>query len=96
MILDNELAIVSATALDLESVRPGPGNPIKCFASGVTLDITITTGATAAAAGDLQVVTGNPDGIVEFELPSSTLKFVMFTFADGEVYIVLPGVQTNT
>lgn len=95
MILDKELEIATTVAVDLGSKRPGPGKPIKCIATGVTTTVTVTTGATNAAAGALMVVTCGGADLVEFELPSETLQFVKFAFADGAVNIVLEGNQTN-
>ena len=96
MFLDNELAIATTVALDLGPKKPGPGNPIKCIATGVTLNVVVTTGATDTAAGALTTVECGGADLVEFELPSNTLQFVKFAFADGAVNIILPGAQTIT
>ena len=96
MFLDKELELTTAVALDLGPKRPGPGKPIKCIATNVALNVVVTTGATNTAADSLMTVECGGADLVEFELPSSTLEFVMFTFADGEVNIVLEGNQTNT
>jgi len=95
MILDNDLSLTTATAFDLGSVSPGPGNPIKCIAQGVSLTVTITTGATDAGGTDLMVVTCGGADLVEFELPANTLQWIIPVFADGSVDIILPGAQTN-
>ena len=89
MYLDNSLAVTTATAIDLEALNPGPGKPIKLVAMGVTLTVTVTDGATSAAADAHMVVTCGGADLVEFELPSTTQRYVKFTFADGEVEFVM-------
>ena len=93
--------------LDLDSVRPGPGQPIKCFftgsadLAGVT-GITVLTSDTATADELILTVTGDPAGItVEFELPSTMKRYA--TVALGGVPSagsfscgVVMDVQTNT
>jgi len=96
MILDKELEVATTVALDLGSTKPGPGKPTKCIATGVTLNVVVTTGATDTAADTLQTVECAGADLIEFELPSNTLQFVKFAFADGAVNIVLEGNQTNT
>lgn len=105
MFLDNELKVKNATAIELGSVKPvkpgstykaGPGKPIKCIALGVALNVVVTTGDTNAAADPLLTVVCGGADLVEFELPSSTLRWVKFAFADGKVEIVMEGNQTNT
>lgn len=100
MILDALAELTTATGFDLEAVRPGPGKPIKMFASGMTpgAALAVTMGDTAAEAeGGLVAcvdVTVGTDGTVEFHLPSNTLQFIACTFAAGALNIVLDG-QTN-
>lgn len=100
MILDNEAKLVTATGFDLEAVRPGPGNPIKMFATGhgAGAVLTVTTGVDAAEAEGASVpcttATCDADGSVEFELPSTTLQFIAAEFAVGEINITLAGNQT--
>lgn len=92
MILDVLTELATTVAYDLEAVRPGPGRPIKCFALlDSDGDLVITMGATNAAAG--ACITVACVGLTEFELPSSTLRWIKSTFT-GEVGIVLD-VQTN-
>ena len=95
MILDKELELVTAVAFDLGTVRPGPGKPIKCIATGVTLNVAITTGPATGAESSLMTVECGGADLVEFELPSNTEQFIVPTFADGAVDIVLEGNQTN-
>lgn len=100
MILDALAELTTATGFDLEAVRPGPGNPIKMFASGMTpgAAVAITMGDDAAAAeGGLEPCTDaivGANGSVEFHLPSTTKQFIACTFAAGALNIVLDG-QTN-
>lgn len=98
MILDKNAELTTATAYDLGTVRPGPGNPIKMFASGMAADalVTVTTGATDTAADACTTATVGANGTVEFELPSTTGQFIMATFAAGAINVILPGAQTNT
>ena len=96
MILDKELEIVSGTAIDLGPKKPGPGKPIKCIARKVSANVTITTGADNLTLKGVLTVTCGGAELVEFELPSNIEQFVNFTFADGNVEIVLAGNQTNT
>lgn len=114
MIMDKEVLFADNLAhdgspeeIDLESVRPGPGNPIKGFIAG-SADLAGCTGfsildaAVSPADEALMDITEDPAGtIIEFELPSNVLQFVTIalvgstsagTFTAG---LVLPGVQTN-
>lgn len=97
MILDKQAELTTATAFDLGTVRPGPGQPIKLFASGMTPDatVTVTTGATSAAAGDCTTAEVGADGSVEFELPSTVARYIKATFAAGAINVTLAGNQTN-
>ena len=97
MILDNELAMTTATALTLGNgtTNPGPGKPIKCIALGVTTTVVITTGPSTGAESALMTVNCLGADLVEFELPSSTDNVIVPTFTDGEVHIVMEGNQTN-
>lgn len=100
MILDNETVLTTATGLDLESVRPGPGEPIKMFGTGLAADtlLVVTHGTSAALAeGGLTecvTVTSDADGQVEFELPSTTLQWIAAVFAQGTLAVTLAGNQT--
>jgi len=93
MILDDMAKLTSATAFDLETVRPGPGQPIKMMAIGVGGSLAVTTGDTTAAAD--ACVTVDATNTVEFELPSNVKRYIEATFASGDVYVILPGAQTN-
>ena len=92
MILDKLAELTTATAFDLETVRPGPGKPIKMYASGVGGSLVITTGDTDVAADAL--ITVDATNSVEFELPSNTKRYIIATFAAGSVNVVLDA-QTN-
>lgn len=93
MFIDNETELATGVALDLEAIRPGPGQPIKLWANlDADGDLVITMGPTNAAAGSC--ITVACVGITEFELPSSTERWIMSTFA-GRVAVTLAGVQTN-
>jgi len=93
MFVDDQAELASDVAFDLEAVRPGPGKPINMWAN---LDsagtLTITHGTTTAAADSLMTV--DCDGITEFQLPSSTLRYIKSTFS-GRVAVSMKGVQTN-
>lgn len=98
MILDKETELVTATALDLEAVRPGPGKPIKLFATGMTPAALVTVTTCATVGGTYTACTTatvGADGSVEFELPSTTLQFIKSTFAAGSINVTLCGNQTN-
>jgi len=95
MILDKELELTTAVALDLGPKRPGPGKPIKCIALGVTTDVSFTTGPATGVEETLQTIVCAGVDLVEFELSSNTDRFIVPTFADGAVHIVLEGNQTN-
>lgn len=87
MFMDKQAELATTVAFDLDAVRPGPGQPIKMFANlNAAGDLVITTGATSAAAGDL--ITVACDGITEFELPSTTERYIKATFA-GDVGVVM-------
>lgn len=97
MIIDKETELATGVALDLESVRPGPGQPIKMWALLDTdddLEITMGTTAALAVAGATTCITVACSGITEFELPSSTLQFVATDFT-GQVAVSLTGIQTS-
>ena len=92
MLLDSLTQLATTVAFDLEAVRPGPGQPIKCYALlDADGDLTITQGATSTAADALMVVACV--GITEFYLPSTVLQFIKSTFA-GQVGVVMD-VPTN-
>jgi len=95
MFLDAELEMATTEALDLGPKKPGPGKPIKCIAQGVALNVVITSGPATGAENALMTVECGGADLVEFELPSSTERFILPTFADGAVHIVLEGNQTN-
>ena len=93
MFVDMETELKTDTFLDLEAVRPGPGKPINCWANlDAPGDLVITHGDTSAAADALLTVAC--DGITEFELPSSTKRYIKATFS-GRVAVSMKGVQTN-
>lgn len=92
MILDKQVELATTVALDLETLRPGPGEPITLWATGVGGDLVFTTGDAVAAADDLITVDAAND--VEFYLPSNTKRWIKGTFAAGKVYVVLDA-QTN-
>lgn len=101
MILDHLARIPLAAAattvnLDLEAVKPGPGEPLVCLATGIGGDLTILHAATDTTATEVLMVVDATEA-VEFRLPSSTMQFVQATAAEitGEVNITLEGNQTN-
>ena len=94
MIIDNEAQLVTTVAFDLETVRPGPGQPLKMWAILTTPGtLTITDGATSAAADTFMTVSCT-DSPTEFELPSTTARYIKATFT-GTVAFSLAGIQTN-
>lgn len=98
MIRDNETTIVAATDLDLEAVRPGPGEPIRVWLVDDTAEaITVSHGDAVGTEATLLVLTVAADEITELELPSSTKRYVRFTPAAGTIDggVSLAGVQTN-
>lgn len=114
MILDNETLFADDLAhdgtpetLDLETVRPGPGEQLRVFVTGSAdlagcTGISVLDAAVAPADEAVMTVTDSPTGkTIEFDLPSNILQFVTIalvgttsagTFTAG---IVLPGNQTN-
>jgi len=115
MILDNETMFADSLAyggtpetIDLGAVRPGPGEPIKCF---FTTEATLTActainvlDAAVLPADEVVLTITPPPAIgdtVEFELPSSVLRYVTIALVGSvsagsySAGIVLPGVQTN-
>lgn len=98
----------ASTVLDLETLRPGPGQPIKCFIQGSAdlagcTGFTVTDGATNAAAGALITHVASLAGnLVEFEIPSDAAQFVKVTLTGStsagtwSAGVVLAGSQTNT
>ncbi len=94
MFIDSMAELVTTVAFDLETVRPGPGKPIKLWVLLDTPgDLVITDGATSTAAGALMTVSCT-DSPTEIELPSTTAQFIKATFT-GRVAVSLCGVQTN-
>ncbi len=94
MFVDKLTELATGVALDLESVRPGPGNAIKLAVILDTPgDLTITDGATDTAADDLMVVSCT-DQPTEVHLPSTTAQFIKATFT-GRVFVSLCGIQSN-
>lgn len=98
MILDNDAKLVTTVAFDLETVRPGPGKPIKMWAQiDIPGALVITMGATGAAAGACITVQVPAEGL-EFEIPSNTLQYIKSTFtatAPLGVFVTMCGNQTN-
>ena len=117
MILDKQVLIADDQAystaasdvLDLETVRPGPGQPVKMFIQGSSdlatcTGFTVTDAATDTAGDDLLTHVGTVAGkIIEFELPSDVARYIKVTITTGTSLsagswtcgVVLPGVQTN-
>ena len=114
MILDKNALFADAIAsdgtpvdLDLATVRPGPGEPLKCFIT-VSDDVSGMTGWSIQDSADgstfeaYQTYTGNLAGQTqEFELPSDVRRYVRLNLAGSvsggtwSAGVVLPGVQTN-
>lgn len=99
----------TAAVIDLATVRPGPGQPVKIWVQGsagltACTGFTVTDGATSAA-GDafLTYVCTLPGKIVELELPSDVARYVTLTLTTGSSLsagtwsagVSLAGVQTN-
>ena len=114
MLLDAEVMIAddlahngTPTVIDLETVRPGPGRPIKMFIQGSSTlagctGYVITDGATDTAADAFATVTATLAGkTIEFELPSDIARYVKIDLVGStsagtwNCGVVLPGVQTN-
>lgn len=97
MILD-AMAIIPGTGgdtnLDLDAVRPGPGEPIVCWAQGVGGTLVIN-GSAADEAPATPVITIDATEDVEFRLPSNCPRYVAGDHATGEVFVTLEGNQTN-
>lgn len=116
MILDKDMLWADDLAyngtveiLDLGSVRPGPGEKLKCFITGTALagvtGVTVAHGDTSSSLATLvtlaftaAMINGGP---IEFELPSNIKRYVRLNLA-GTVTagtwtagIVMEGVQTN-
>ena len=92
MLIDKETLLATTVALDLETVRPGPGQPIKMFADlDADGDLVITHGATSTPITALMTVACV--GVTEFFLPSTVLQYIASTFT-GNVGVVMD-VQTN-
>lgn len=87
-------AVAGTDTLDLDAIRPGPGEAIVCWARGVGGDLIINHAATSVAGSQLMVVDATED--VEFRLPSNALQFVQGVAAAGEIHVTLEGNQTNT
>ena len=104
-ILDYELTMVTATAMDLGNpglrsdgtVAPhGPGRQIHLQASEVTTTVVVTSSDTEGGSygGSTTFTCGGADA-VECHLPSYTKRWIKAVFADGAVNVVLDSAQTN-
>lgn len=97
--------------VDLGATRPGPGNPVKCFASGVSLAGATgllvtdcdTSGGTYTDVVEIDVTSAELNaGGIEFELPSHIRQYVKValvgTTSAGtwSAGVILPGFQSNT
>ena len=94
-------------AVDLETAKAGPGNPITVFVTGSpdlagATGIRITEGATDAAAGSLITHTADLAGkTLQFGLPLDVGRYVKVALLGSpskgtwSAGIVLPGIQTN-
>jgi hypothetical protein len=99
----------TSTVVDLQSVRPGPGEPVKIWIQGsasltACTGVAITDGATSSAADAfLTYVCTLPGKIVQLELPSDVARYVKLTLTTGSSLsagtwsagVTLEGVQTN-
>lgn len=98
MMIDALAEVTSATAFDLETVRPGPGNPIKFGIqgqdTGASMAIThcATEGGTYTALMTVLVPT---EDFMEFEIPSNSLRYIKMTLATGAECFVIDTGQTN-
>lgn len=93
-ILDNELTVASGVEIDLGAKHPGPGEPIKCVAFGVSANVVVNSGDVAGTRVPATTVVCGAEPVVEFELQSNIGRYIDFTFADGSVHITLAGNQT--
>ena len=99
MILDDQAKALAGTPLDLDAIRPGPGEPIVMVCVGQTPGalVTVTTAPDDGAGAPQAPIacttaTVGPDGSVQFELPSTTLQWIV---SDVDAWVVLKGGQTN-
>ena len=95
MIMDKNMLAADAlaydgtpTVLDLGTVGPGPGKPVRCFAQGsATLNastgLTITDGITDTAATAYETIVGTLDagGYLEFTLRSDVARYLKISLA---------------
>lgn len=96
--MDNTLEVVSATAFDLETVRPGPGQPIKMGIQGLdsAADMAITHCATSGGTYvALMTVAVPQDDFMEFEIPSNALRYIKMTLGTGAACRIIDTGQTN-
>lgn len=96
----------SPTVVDLQAVRPGPGEPVKIWVQGSSTlagvtGITITDGATNTAGDAFITWTCTLAGkILEFELPSDVARYVKLALAGSpsagtwSAGVTLAGVQS--
>ena len=94
MIRDNETQLVTATPFDLETVSPGPGEPITMVAVGIDASLAITHCDTVDGTYTALMTVLAPAGTLEFRLPSNTQQFIQATFAAGDLMVSVPGNQT--
>lgn len=105
-IMDKMLEMATTVALDLgnpgirsdstSTVAPhGPGRSVVLQITGITAGtITITTGATSAAADTFMTVVCSSAEFTQVPLPSNCKRYIKATFADGSVDVVLDKTQT--
>ncbi len=98
MIFDKEAEILNGVGFDLETMQPGPGNPLKVWAGVIGDIIEITMGTTKAEAegGLIPCITVNSNMNITFELPSNTQRWIATISEIDGLFIILPGFQTNT
>ncbi|MGD9156926.1 MAG: hypothetical protein PVG39_00840 [Desulfobacteraceae bacterium] len=98
MLQDNTLSVTSATAFDLETVRPGPGKSIKFCINGLdaAADMAITHCDTEGGSYvALMTVAVPTEEAMTFEIPSNAKRYIKMTLGTGaECAVVLDG-QTN-
>ena len=84
MILDALAKIESATGFDLEAVRPGPGQPIKLFGTGLVADtdLIINTGADAAEADQLEYAERCVEELSDAEVAASSRDLRAVNYVD--------------
>ena len=96
MYIDKEVELVSNQPLDLETDRPGPGQPIQLYGTGLSGNVDVYMGDTSGTLDDFCVsIVPGADGAGAAFLPTTTKRYIKATITGSGRVFVVDTAQTN-